>query len=276
MQMRFECELTWEQLDGEDDVRRHCAECDRGVYNLSGMTRKQAVRLFARHDDDIPCVRFVSRDGRIVHNGDPLEQLRAQRFGARKLLAGAVALQVVFVAFTDDPSQHWYDPFGALTALFGSSCSVTTTGVPAPRDDSPFHGVEREPDCETTPECVAAAEASYARANRHAREEDPASAYREYHALDEANRALIQGGYDRPPEPMADIETRMLELESKLDETVVRFRIESHLLNKRKQFSERARVIREWKGHFPDPDSTWGREAYEQERRMKDAGEWPH
>ncbi len=115
MKLAFECDLRWNDLDGTSNTRRHCTDCDRDVYNLSGMTRRQATRLLA---DDAAglCVRFVSRNGQIVHDGDPIAQLRAQRGGAGRLLATAMLAQAAFLTFADDPRAAFFDPFRAVAA----------------------------------------------------------------------------------------------------------------------------------------------------------------
>ena len=270
MELRFECERTWEDLDGDDDVRRHCSECDHPVYNLSGMTRRQARRLFDEHGDDIPCVRFVSRAGRIVHNGDPLEQLRRQRHGARKLLAGAVAIHAIVFALSDDPGAYWYDPFGASTAVLEvDSHPRELTGVPAPLASDRI-----DVDCDGRDECLAQARGPYERAAAHANQTEPGSRYLEFAELDAAQKYLTEG-YVAPPESMADLDDRRLALEEELDELAMTYRIRHHQLAQRKLYGEMATNIREWREHFPDDRYAWGREAIDAEFTMKDRGTWP-
>src|SRR5262245_25497420 len=38
------CTADWSQMTG-DDRTRHCGECSKNVYNLSGMTREEAEAL---------------------------------------------------------------------------------------------------------------------------------------------------------------------------------------------------------------------------------------
>ena len=108
LKMRFECDMRWEDLDGSNDVKRHCGVCDKDVFNLSGMSRERAQRLLAGKEK--PCVRYISRNGRVVHNGDPSEQLRRQNIGAGKLLAGALIVQAAFMAIVDNPKEFVFDP----------------------------------------------------------------------------------------------------------------------------------------------------------------------
>lgn len=113
MELAFECDLVWNDFDGESDTRRRCGQCDRNVYNISNMTRAHAQRVVELHRERGICVHFVRRDGRVVHQGDPLEQLRAQRFGVRRLVAVALAAHAGFLMFSDDPGEHFFDPFAA-------------------------------------------------------------------------------------------------------------------------------------------------------------------
>lgn len=111
MDSNFECDLRWDDLVGESNMRRHCDRCDRNVYNLSGMTREQAARLIRLHEGAPLCIHYVRRDGRIVHEGDPLQQLRSQRQGSRRLVAAAMAVHAAFAAIADRPAEALFDPF---------------------------------------------------------------------------------------------------------------------------------------------------------------------
>jgi hypothetical protein len=63
IRMAFECPLRWEKLVGGDRTR-HCADCDKHVFNLSAMTRIEAQQLL--DDSETPiCIRVeVGADGR--------------------------------------------------------------------------------------------------------------------------------------------------------------------------------------------------------------------
>lgn len=123
MELRYECDYRWEDLAGESNMRRHCASCDQHVYNISNMTADQARRLIETYEGSGRrlCVNFVRRDGRIVHRGDPMEQLaqvESQRHGAAKLLATALLVHTGFAAFAENPKDYWMDPFkGAASAV---------------------------------------------------------------------------------------------------------------------------------------------------------------
>lgn len=117
MKLSYECDMRWNDLDGPSRTKRHCARCDHDVYNLSAMTRGQAASLLASFGDKKPCVHFRQRDGRIVHHGDPRDQLAAQREGARRLAAVALAAQAAFLGFADDPFASLFDPFNHIAQM---------------------------------------------------------------------------------------------------------------------------------------------------------------
>lgn len=116
MQLKYECQLRWEDLNGTSNRRRHCGDCNQYVFNLSGMTKKQAKKFLRTYRGDSLCVHFVDVDGHIVHQGDPLEQLHNQRVGAGKLLAAALILQNALLSVADDPFEFYLDPFAAAAA----------------------------------------------------------------------------------------------------------------------------------------------------------------
>lgn len=64
------CPASWERMSGDDRVR-HCAECNLNVYNLSGMTRREAESLIASREGRL-CVRYYQRaDGTILTKNCP-------------------------------------------------------------------------------------------------------------------------------------------------------------------------------------------------------------
>ena len=84
------CPADWNEMQGDDRIR-HCGECRRNVYNLSGMTRDQAEHLVQTHEDRL-CVRFFRRaDGTMLTTDCPVG-LRALRRRAVRLIAGIAAL----------------------------------------------------------------------------------------------------------------------------------------------------------------------------------------
>jgi hypothetical protein len=59
------CSQNWAEMTG-DDRTRHCAACDKNVYNLSGLTRDEAQALIVEKNGQL-CVRYFQRsDGTIL------------------------------------------------------------------------------------------------------------------------------------------------------------------------------------------------------------------
>jgi hypothetical protein len=59
------CEASWKAMKGGGAVR-HCAECDRKVYDLSAMSRRQAEALLAGAEGRL-CVRFYRNADGTIH-----------------------------------------------------------------------------------------------------------------------------------------------------------------------------------------------------------------
>lgn len=80
------CQASWDAMVG-DDRRRFCGQCNRHVFNLSGMTREEAEALVGGGEG--PCVRyFVRADGTVLTADCPVG-VRAAR---RRLAAVGAAL----------------------------------------------------------------------------------------------------------------------------------------------------------------------------------------
>ena len=65
------CPSNWDQMIG-DERKRYCGECKLNVYNLSGMTRREAENLILNSEGRL-CVRFYRRsDGTILTKDCPV------------------------------------------------------------------------------------------------------------------------------------------------------------------------------------------------------------
>lgn len=59
------CSASWDQMTGTERVR-HCSQCDLNVFNISDMTRAEAVDLVKQTEGRV-CVRYYQRrDGTIL------------------------------------------------------------------------------------------------------------------------------------------------------------------------------------------------------------------
>lgn len=85
------CSIGWEKMKGTEQVR-FCEQCQLNVYNISGMTRKQAVALITQTEGRI-CARFYRRaDGTILTRDCPVGLRARGRRMARIAGAAATAL----------------------------------------------------------------------------------------------------------------------------------------------------------------------------------------
>jgi hypothetical protein len=83
------CTADWNQMTG-DERTRHCGQCRKNVYNLSGMTRDEAEALIVERNGDL-CVRYYQRaDGTILLADCSVG--RASRSRHRWIAAGAAAV----------------------------------------------------------------------------------------------------------------------------------------------------------------------------------------
>ena len=67
------CSAEWDQMFSFEGERiRFCSQCNLNVYNLSGMTRREAESLITRTEGRL-CVRFYRRaDGSILTENCPI------------------------------------------------------------------------------------------------------------------------------------------------------------------------------------------------------------
>lgn len=71
------CPADWNEMYG-DERKRFCSECKLNVYNLSGMTRREAERLIVNAEGRL-CVRFFRRaDGTVLTKNCPVGWARHQ------------------------------------------------------------------------------------------------------------------------------------------------------------------------------------------------------
>ncbi|AKF10037.1 hypothetical protein [Sandaracinus amylolyticus] len=88
------CDARWEDMEG-DDRARHCASCDKTVFDFSAMRADEAEALLRAHGESL-CAQFFQRaDGTILTADCAVGVRRKMR---RKLLAATVATITMGVA----------------------------------------------------------------------------------------------------------------------------------------------------------------------------------
>ncbi len=86
------CPADWEKMVGDERVR-YCNRCELHVYNLSGMTRREAEALVTNTEGRL-CVRFYRRaDGTILTRNCPVGLSAVKRRVSR--VAGATLSAVL-------------------------------------------------------------------------------------------------------------------------------------------------------------------------------------
>ena len=93
------CKASWDDMVGDDRVR-HCAGCDKDVFNLSAMTRDEAEALIRERLGNL-CGRYYRRANGTIITSDctvGIAQRRRRRVmaaGLAAVLAGAGGLALV-------------------------------------------------------------------------------------------------------------------------------------------------------------------------------------
>ncbi|MDP2341543.1 MAG: hypothetical protein Q8O67_11315 [Deltaproteobacteria bacterium] len=101
------CQAEWDAMtpvdQGDGSRARFCGSCTKNVYDLSSMTRGDALALITRHEGNC-CVRFYQRaDGTVLTEDCPVGLKAAFRKAHRKAAAsiaacaGAAAAVVAFL-----------------------------------------------------------------------------------------------------------------------------------------------------------------------------------
>ena len=90
------CPADWEKMVGDERVR-YCGQCSLHVYNLSGMTKREAEGLVANAEGRL-CVRYYQRaDGSILTRNCPVG-LRALKQRVSRIAGAALSAVIGFFA----------------------------------------------------------------------------------------------------------------------------------------------------------------------------------
>ncbi len=127
------CTADWNDMIGNDEVR-FCRHCDLSVYNLSAMTRQEALRLVIASNGKL-CARYIRRPNGSVRTADAVvQQLHSIKRRASRIAAGAfsAALTVSSSVVAASPSTSrsrptLQDNFTSL-ALTNKILSVGNSG----------------------------------------------------------------------------------------------------------------------------------------------------
>jgi hypothetical protein len=59
------CPARWDDMQGDDRVR-FCGSCQKNVYNLSALSRAEAMRLVAEHEGRLCALLYRRPDGTVL------------------------------------------------------------------------------------------------------------------------------------------------------------------------------------------------------------------
>jgi hypothetical protein len=114
------CDARWEDMRG-DDRARHCALCDKQVFDLSAMDAAEAEAFLRERVGEPTCVKLRQRaDGTILTSDCPIGERRRRR--RRLVVAGAavaltaVAGAIATAASPADPGCRVDDVMGQMAA----------------------------------------------------------------------------------------------------------------------------------------------------------------
>jgi hypothetical protein len=147
------CHASWDAMTG-DDRSRFCGECQRHIYNLSGMTRADAEALVQEKEGKL-CVRFYRRaDMRVMTADCPvgLAALRQKLLRRAGMVVGAVvgvlgSIFVIPALFGENRASAYLrdvQPFAALLNWVDPNppgiIVGTTLPLPPPPTGAPIGG----------------------------------------------------------------------------------------------------------------------------------------
>src|ERR1022692_1221942 len=100
------CPADWDSMPGTDQVR-HCSQCNKNVYNLSAMTRREAEALLREKEGQL-CARLYRRaDGTILTENCPAGLRAIGRRVSRVAGAAMSAVAALAAAAAGQVSMVW-------------------------------------------------------------------------------------------------------------------------------------------------------------------------
>ena len=136
------CAMDWEAMIGVGR-KRYCAECKLNVYNLSGMTRREAESLLINSEGRL-CVRFYRRqDGSVLTQDCPVGWQTVKKRISRTAAAFA---SLVFAALSGIGLANYFaksDKKNQIMGMITPKIENTTLGEIAIDEDSNIDSLEK-------------------------------------------------------------------------------------------------------------------------------------
>jgi hypothetical protein len=118
------CPASWDDMTGDARIR-HCSQCQKNVYNISEMSRREALTLIQQHEGRI-CIRLYRReDGKIMTTDCPKGLAVArQKVSKALLVCGGLLIASAFALARSITGREagktfrieQYEPFKSLDA----------------------------------------------------------------------------------------------------------------------------------------------------------------
>lgn len=132
------CSADWHGMTGDERVR-FCGDCQKNVYNLSDMTRREAEQLISRTQGKL-CVRYYRRaDGSILTANCPigLRALKRQMSRAATAVASAILSFVTGLGIYTSFGKSVYNaPLQGEYATTGMLAAPTPPSTPRNQNDN--------------------------------------------------------------------------------------------------------------------------------------------
>lgn len=117
------CSANWDEMVGNEH-QRFCGDCQLNVYNLSGMSQREAENLLLNSENRL-CVRFYRRaDGTILTKDCPIGWQAIKQRVSKTATAFA---SLVFAALSGIGLANYFSPSNEQQILGGISVIETAT-----------------------------------------------------------------------------------------------------------------------------------------------------
>lgn len=115
------CDKSWDEMIG-GDVSRLCLHCEKDIYNISAMTKKEAKKLLFQSKEKV-CIRLEREtNGRVKTLKKQLHQITRQI----PLAAGVLAASMILSGTTNAQEQKTESPKITITQITDSKNSKPT------------------------------------------------------------------------------------------------------------------------------------------------------
>jgi hypothetical protein len=106
VQIPIACPVQWEDMIG-DDYLRHCAGCNREVYNLSVLSAAEAVRLIRAKEGQLCAQLYRRADGTVLTTDCSARMQGQSQRAVETLLAAAAVFGSVLAISAPRPGEPY-------------------------------------------------------------------------------------------------------------------------------------------------------------------------